>query len=55
MPALRYTQLNWNSLKDFYDATTRGQGYLGGQLSDRRYKLFKNLSEEISVRFDPLI
>jgi len=51
MPALRYTQLNWNSLKDFYDATTRGQGYLGGQLSDRRYKLFKNLSEELSNHF----
>ena len=51
MPALRYTQVNWNTTKEFYDATTRGQGYLGGQLSDRRYKLYKNLSEEIANHY----
>jgi len=51
MPALRYTQLNWNSMREFYDATTRGQGYLGGQLSDRRYKLYEKLSEEIANHY----
>ena len=51
MPALRYTQLNWNTTQEFYDATTKGQGYLGGQLSDRRYKLYKNLSEEIANHY----
>ena len=51
MPALRYTQLNWNTTQEFYDATTRGQGYLGGQLSDRRYKLYKNLSEEVANHY----
>jgi len=51
MPALRYTQLTWNTTQEFYDATTRGQGYLGGQLSDRRYKLYKNLSEEIANHY----
>ncbi len=51
MPALRYTQVNWNTTREFYDATTRGQGYLGGQLSDRRYKLYKNLSEEVANHY----